>query len=55
MAAKIPVGLQDGDIIQLYCSSKMGYVYGEPGLNALTIDFHEPVSKPVGFLFNCKN
>lgn len=64
MAAKFPVGLQHGDIIQLYCPGEMGYVYSEPGLNALTIDLHfDPLSKPEvvshetrpeDFLFNCK-
>ena len=54
MAAEFPVGLQHGDIIQLYCPGEMGYVYGEPGLNTLTIDFYDGTG-PVGFLFNCKN
>lgn len=56
MAAECSVGLQHGDIIQLYCPGEMGYVYSEPGLNALTIEVcDEPVSKPVGFLCDCKN
>ena len=56
MAAEFPVGLHHGDIIQLYCPGEMGYVYGKPGLNTLTIDFHDKsVSKPLDFpLFNCK-